>query len=83
MCSSDLSDVEELAVSTGAKIVYLTPLPGIEGAENYVKMTRYNLNALKNPQEANSQQSLPLDLTLFTIAILSLIILRKKAQKTN
>ncbi|MFV2016269.1 MAG: metal ABC transporter substrate-binding protein, partial [Candidatus Heimdallarchaeota archaeon] len=60
------SDVEELAVSTGAKIAYLTPLPGIEGAENYVKMIRYNLNALKNPQEANSQESLPLDLTLFT-----------------
>lgn len=77
------SDVNELAADTGAEIIYLTPLPGIEGAENYTSMISYNLNALNNPQTPNTQDQLPTDLVFFSIAVLSLVIIRKKAQKTN
>lgn len=77
------SDVHQLAADTGIKIAFLTPLPGIEGAERFTDMISYNLNSLKNPQEPETQDELPMDLRVFSITILSLIILRKKAQKTN
>jgi len=43
--------IEQIARDTGAKLAKLTPLLGIEGAETYIKMIEYDVNALLNPEE--------------------------------
>ncbi|MCE7734249.1 MAG: zinc ABC transporter substrate-binding protein [Candidatus Heimdallarchaeota archaeon] len=77
------SDVHQLAADTGIKIAFLTALPGVEGAESYTELISYNLNSLNNPQEPKTQDGLPIDFRVFSITVLTLIIIRKKAQKTN
>ncbi|MHA2097104.1 MAG: metal ABC transporter substrate-binding protein [Candidatus Kariarchaeaceae archaeon] len=77
------SDVNQLASNTGAKIAFITPLPGISGASNYTEMISYNLNGINNPQEPTSEDGLPIDFSLFIIAVVTPVIIRRKAQKTN
>ncbi|MCE7741243.1 MAG: zinc ABC transporter substrate-binding protein, partial [Candidatus Heimdallarchaeota archaeon] len=43
--------VLQIARDTNAKLAKLTPLLGIEGAETYLDMIDYNMNALQNPEE--------------------------------
>jgi ABC-type Zn uptake system ZnuABC Zn-binding protein ZnuA len=70
------SDVEELARNTGALVAYLTPLPGIDGAENYTEMIKYNLNALINPSTITEEAPLN-SIWFFSLSILAIPILRK------
>ncbi len=43
--------VIQIARDTKAKLAKLTPLLGIEGAETYIKMILFNMNALQNPED--------------------------------
>jgi ABC-type Zn uptake system ZnuABC Zn-binding protein ZnuA len=47
--------VKQIARDTGAKLAKLTPLLGVEGAETYIKMIEYNVNALLNPEELKAE----------------------------
>lgn len=75
------SDVDQLASNTGAKIILLTPLPGIEGAENYTQMMRYNINSLDNPVEPTKQDELNFQLVFITYTLIAIVLLRKMLTK--
>ena len=46
----DEKQIIQLARDTNSKLAKLTPLLGIEGAETYIDMIYYDLNALQNPE---------------------------------
>lgn len=86
----DIADVAEIARDTDSKIIFSAPLIGMPGNDSnrintYEDLIRYNIWALKNPQDPPAAESIPgmslISLTVVSVVAITFIIYSSGQQK--
>jgi zinc transport system substrate-binding protein len=84
-------EVNQIALDSGAEIVYGAPLIGMTGEngikiDTYVQLIRYNIWALQNPKKPPETQNIPgmpMVTLILSVSLMSLIIINKLHKKGN
>ena len=76
----DDDQIVQIARDTNAKLAKMTPLLGIAGAETYIDMIIYNMNALQNPEDVPPSNAIRIVIivgsSILGIAIIVFVYLR-------